>query len=34
MSEQKQVLINTIKEWIVIDTKIANFGKNIQKIYL
>ena len=32
MSEQKQVLIHTIKEWISIDAKIANLNKQIKEL--
>ena len=32
MSEQKQVLINTIKEWIAIDSKINNLSKQIKEL--
>ena len=32
MSEQKQQLISTIKEWISIDTKINNLNKQIKEL--
>ena len=32
MSEQKQLLISTIKEWISIDTKINNLNKQIKEL--
>jgi hypothetical protein len=32
MSEQKQLLITTIKEWILIDTKINNLNKQIKEL--
>ena len=32
MSDQKQILINTIKEWISIDSKIANLNKQIKEL--
>ena len=32
MSEQKQVLINTIKEWIAVEAKITNLAKQIKEL--